>query len=236
MKLSDLKIKLYADGANLQQIERQAKDSRISGWTTNPTLLRNAGVKDYAAFAKEAIKIVAPRPISFEVIADTIDEMYRQANVIAGWGGNAVVKIPVTNTRGVPTSPLAKKLSEEGIRVNVTAVMAGAQILDVLVTCKNSGLTNISIFCGRCADTLYDPFHLVSMARKIIGDGPTEIIWASPREVLNVWHAELAGAHIITATPAILEKLSLCGKDLSEYSLETVTQFYSDAVQSKLIL
>lgn len=232
MKLSDLKIKLFADGANLSQIAKLAADDRIAGFTTNPSLLRNAGVKDYATFAKEAINIVAPRPISFEIIADDHDEMYRQANIIAGWGENAVVKIPEMDTQGNTTIETVRKLVLSGIPINVTAVFSQKQIDRVLQV----PVKNISIFCGRIADCGTDPSNLVWRARKAIGQGNTEIIWASPREVLNILHAYHAGAHIITATPAILEKLSSWGKDLDAYSLETIAQFYSDAVQSKFVL
>lgn len=232
MKLSDLKIKLFADGANLSQLSKLRSDARIKGFTCNPSVCRNAGVKDYIAFGKAAIKLVAPLPISFEVIADDHEEMYRQAQVIAEWGDNAVVKVPEIDTKRVSTIETVRRLVARGVAVNVTAVFCQQQVDRVLQV----PVKNISIFAGRLGDTGVEPSSLVWRAKKIIGQGKTEIIWASPREIANIIHAESAGAHIITMTPALLGKLDLWGKDAMDYAQETVAMFYSDAVQSKFVL
>lgn len=231
--LDALKIKIFADGADLAQLARLAADPRIKGFTTNPTLMRKAGISDYARFAQDAISIVSPRPISFEVFADEMDEMARQARLIAAWGANVYVKVPVTNTKGQSTVPLVAALSGNGIQVNVTAIMTLDQVRAVAKALSPSTPSNVSIFAGRIADTGRDPAPVLADARAILVDRPAaEIIWASPREVLNIWHADRVGCHIITVTHDLIAKLAMCGKDLDLYSLETVRMFYDDARKS----
>lgn len=225
-----LKIKLFADGADLAGIQEMATNPLIKGFTTNPTLMRKAGVSDYKAFALEAIKLVGDRPISLEVFADDFVEMERQAKEIASWGKNVNVKIPVTNTKGEFAGDLIKRLSESGVVVNVTAVMTLDQVKRVTERLHPDTPAIISVFAGRIADTGADPVPLMGVAVEIMKAKPkAELIWASPRELLNLFQADSVGCHIITATNDILKKLSLAGKDLDEYSLETVRMFYSDA-------
>ena len=225
-----LRVKLFAAGADLDSLVALARDSAIAGFTTNPTLMRKAGVADYAAFAREVLAVVPDRPISFEVFADELVEMHRQAMLIAGWGSNVFVKIPVTNTRGQSTSPLLRVLSREGVRLNVTALMTLAQVSAVTDALASGPHCYVSVFAGRIADTGRDPVPLMREAARIVERRPrTELIWASPREVLNVYQADEAGCHVITATPDILAKLALAGKDLDEYSLDTVKMFHRDA-------
>jgi transaldolase len=235
--IDQLKIKLFADGADLAQISRLAADPRIKGFTTNPTLMRKAGIADYAAFARDALRIVAPRPISFEVFADDLPEMKRQARIISGWGENVFVKLPITNTKRESTAPLVTELSAQGVRVNVTAILTLDQVKEMAIALDVKTPSNVSIFAGRIADTGRDPVPLVAEARKILSGKPNvEIIWASPRELLNIWHADGAGCHIITVTSDILGKLALYGKDLGAYSLDTVRMFHDDAKSAGYIL
>ena len=231
--LDQLAIKLFADGADIAHIRRLAADPRIKGFTTNPTLMRKAGISDYAAFAREAREIVAPRPISFEVFADDLPEMKRQARIIAEWGSDVFVKLPVTNTKGESTAPAVAELTAAGVRVNVTAVLTFEQVTEMAAALDARTPANISIFAGRIADTGRDPVPLVQKTRALLADKPNvEIIWASPRELLNIWHADSAGCHIITVTADLLAKLALCGKDLAAYSLETVRMFHDDATSA----
>lgn len=228
--IEQLNIKLFADGADLAGIREMATNPLIKGFTTNPTLMRKAGVSDYKAFALEAIKIVGDRPISLEVFADEFDEMEKQALEIASWGKNVNVKIPVTNTRGEFAGTLIEKLSRAGVTLNVTAVMTLEQVKEITERLAPETPAIISVFAGRIADTGRDPVPLMAEAVNIMKAKPlSELIWASPRELLNVFQADSVGCHIITATNDILKKLSLVGKDLDEYSLETVQMFYNDA-------
>jgi transaldolase len=211
--------------------------SYISGFTTNPTLMRKAGISDYATFAREVLAHVKERPISFEVFSDEFDEMERQAESIAAWGPNVYVKIPVTNSRGETAEPLIKRLSDAGVKLNVTALMTNAQVRTVAAALGGATPAYISLFAGRIADTGRDPVPMVLEAVEHLRPTPRiELIWASPRELLNVFQADAAGCHIITATNDILNKLSGVGKDLSAFSLETVKMFYDDAAAAGFTL
>jgi transaldolase len=224
-------IKLFMDGADIAQMKRAYGDPRISGFTTNPTLMRKAGITDYAAFAQGAIAAMPDKPISFEVFSDTPDAMEREARVIHGWGGDTYVKIPVTNTAGQSCAPLIRKLSAEGIALNVTAIMTLAQVSEVADALDPRARAIVSVFAGRIADTGVDPEPLMRSAVELLRGRPAaELLWASPRELLNLYHAARVGCHIITATSDVLGKLGLIGKDLTEYSLETVRMFHTDAV------
>lgn len=226
----NLKIKLFADGADLAGIKEMYANPMIKGFTTNPTLMRKAGIQDYKAFAHQVLEAIPDRPISFEVFADEFDEMERQALEIASWGKNVSVKIPVTNTRKESAGPLIERLSKAGVALNVTALTTLEQVCDVTARLAPDVPAIISVFAGRIADTGRDPVPLMAEAVKIMRDKPkSELIWASPRELLNIFQADSVGCHIITATNDILKKLSLVGKDLDQYSLETVQMFYKDA-------
>jgi transaldolase len=195
--------------------------------------MRRAGISDYVAFAQEVLRVIPDRPVSFEVFADELDEIERQARVIATWGSNVNVKIPVTNTRGQFTGPVISALSRDGIVLNVTAIMSVDQVREVAATLHAGTLAIISVFAGRIADTGVDPVpHMIACRRELAKRPKAELLWASPRELLNVFHAQEAGCDIITATPDILAKLAFVGKDLDEYSLETVQMFHRDATQS----
>jgi transaldolase len=195
--------------------------------------MRRAGISDYVAFAQEVIRVIPDRPVSFEVFADELDEIERQARVIATWGSNVNVKIPVTNTRGQFTGPVISALSRDGIVLNVTAIMSVDQVREVAAALHAETLAIISVFAGRIADTGVDPVpHMIACRRELAERPKAELLWASPRELLNVFHAQEAGCDIITATPDILAKLAFVGKDLDEYSLETVQMFHRDATQS----
>lgn len=226
----NLKVKLFADGADLAGIREMYTNPMIKGFTTNPTLMRKAGIQDYKAFAHQVLEAIPDRPISFEVFADEFDEMERQALEIASWGKNVSVKIPVTNTRKESAGPLIERLSKAGVALNVTALTTLEQVRDVTARLAPDVPAIISVFAGRIADTGRDPVPLMAEAVKIMRDKPkSELIWASPRELLNIFQADSVGCHIITATNDILKKLSLVGKDLDQYSLETVQMFYKDA-------
>jgi transaldolase len=202
----------------------------IKGFTTNPTLLRKAGVSDYRAFAKEVLQVIRDRPISFEVFSDDFAEMERQAREIAAWGENVFVKIPVTNTRREPSYDLVRRLSHSGIRLNVTALMTLAQVRDVAECVSGGAPCSISVFAGRIADTGRDPVPLMAAAVELLSAAPNaELIWASPRELLNIFQADAIGCHIITVTNDILKKIPLIGKDLGDYSLDTVKMFHEDS-------
>jgi transaldolase len=228
--MTQLKTKIFADGADLAALAKLCANPVIRGFTTNPTLMRKAGVSDYEAFARSALELVGDRPISFEVFSDEIDEMERQARKLATLGRNVYVKIPVSNTRRQPVDDIVRKLSHAGVQVNVTAVMTLAQV-ERLAKCLHGGApSNISIFAGRIADTGVDPLPMMRKALDIVRPSPSiEIIWASPRELLNVVQSSDIGCHIITVTSDILAKLPLLGKDLDEYSLDTVKMFHGDA-------
>jgi transaldolase len=228
--ITNLKIKIFADGADLAGIKEMYADPMIKGFTTNPTLMRKAGIQDYKAFAHQVLQTIPDRPISFEVFADEFDEMEHQALEIASWGKNVSVKIPVTNTRKEFAGPLIERLSKAGVALNVTALTTLEQVRNVTAHLSPDAPAIISVFAGRIADTGRDPVPLMAEAVKIMHDKPkAELIWASPRELLNIFQAESVGCHIITATNDILKKLSLVDKDLDQYSLETVQMFYKDA-------
>jgi transaldolase len=228
--LADLKVKLFADGADKAGMLEMYQNPLIKGFTTNPTLMRKAGVNDYQAFAKDIIAAIPDRPLSFEVFSDEFDEMERQAKTISSWGANVYVKIPVTNSKGVFSGPLIKKLADSGVKLNVTALTTLAQVRDVSAQLAQGPGAYVSVFAGRVADTGRDPLPLMAASVEILAPYPKlELIWASPRELLNVFQADSVGCQIITATNDILKKLPLIGKDLTEYSLDTVKMFKSDA-------
>jgi transaldolase len=229
--LEKLKVKLFADGADLDGIVEMYANPVIKGFTTNPTLMRKAGIADYEAFAKEVVTRVPDRPVSFEVFADDLPEMERQARKIATWGANVNVKIPITNTLGESTAPLIERLSKDGIVLNITAILTKDQVATVAQALASRTPAIVSVFAGRIADTGVDPVPFMADCRKLLEGRPAaELLWASPREILNVFQADAVGCHIITATNDILKKLSLYGKDLGEYSRETVAMFRKDAV------
>jgi transaldolase len=225
-----LRIKLFADGADLAGMKEMAANPLIKGFTTNPTLMRKAGIADYRAFARDVLAAIPDRPVSFEVFADDFGEMEAQAQEIASWGRNVNVKIPVTNTKGVFAGPLIERLSRQGVQVNVTALLTLDQVERVTERLAPQTPAIISVFAGRVADTGVDPMPLMAKAVKVMKARPkAELIWASPRELLNVFQADAVGCHIITATNDILKKLALVDKDLAKYSLETVEMFHKDA-------
>jgi transaldolase len=228
-RLSDLKVKIFADGADLAGIREVAANPLIKGFTTNPTLMRKAGVDDYERFAKSALPLVGDRPISFEVFADEWDEMRAQALEIASWAPNIYVKIPVTDTAGRSAAPLLRDLTERGVKLNVTALLAPDQVGIVADAIGAARAGIISVFAGRYADTGRDPVPMMTEAVALLRPYPgLELLWASPRELLNIFHAEAAGCHIITVSNDLLAKLPLVGKDPHEYSLETVKMFFDD--------
>ena len=230
MSLNDLKVKIFADGADLAGMKEMYAKSHIKGFTTNPTLMRKAGIQDYKAFAREVLAAIPDRPISFEVFADDFATMEVQAMEIASWGKNVNVKIPVTNTRREFAGPLIRKLSRAGVQLNVTAVMTTGQVSQIADNLAPETPAIVSVFAGRIADTGRDPVPLMRDALGLLKAKPkAELIWASPRELLNIFQASQIGCHIITVTNDILKKLDLVGKDLDAYSLETVEMFYRDA-------
>jgi len=232
-KLSELRVKLFADGAVKADILEMYRNPLIKGFTTNPTLMRKAGISDYRAFAVDILQIIKDRPISFEVFSDDFDEMERQALLIKGWGENVYVKIPITNSEGKSSIPLVHRLSQAGVKVNVTALMTLHQVYAVNQALLDGAPAYVSVFAGRIADTGRDPMPIMAAAVEILSNSKDqELIWASPRELLNVLQADSIGCHIITATTDILKKLNLTGKDLVEYSLDTVKMFYDDAVKA----
>jgi transaldolase len=225
------KIKIFADGASVPALLALAQDPMIAGFTTNPTLMRKAGVTDYRAFAAEVLAQVRDKPISFEVFADEFSEMERQAHEIAGWGKNVYVKIPITNTRRESSIPLVQKLSASGVKVNVTALCTLPQVQEAAHALAGGPPSVISVFAGRIADTGRDPVPLMSAALEMcaLADPRIELLWASPRELLNIFQADQVGCHIVTATSDLLKKLELVGKDLGDFSLDTVQMFHRDA-------
>ncbi|HEX6504792.1 MAG TPA: transaldolase [Terriglobales bacterium] len=231
--VSELKIKLFADGADLAQILAARRNPLIQGFTTNPTLMRAAGVKDYEAFAHEVLAAIPDRPISFEVFADEFSEMERQARKIAGWADNVYVKIPITNTERISSLDLAHRLAHSEVKVNVTAVLTLDQVRDAAAALRDGAPAVISVFAGRIADTGRDPIPLMAAAVEIVSMYPNvELLWASPRELLNIFQANDIGCDIITATDSVLGKLKVVGKDLHDYSLDTVQMFFNDASRS----
>lgn len=231
-----MKIEIYADGSELEQMIKTYKENKlVSGFTTNPSLMKKAGVKDYSEFAKQVTEVIKDVPISFEVFADELPEMERQARVIAGFGRNVFVKIPVTNTKGESTKHVIKNLLDSGIPVNVTAVFTKKQIKELKSFLASSTKVILSIFAGRIADTGVDPKPIMKYAIKTMPEN-VKVLWASPREVFNVYEADQINCHIITITSDLLAKLSLNNKDLTEYSLDTVKMFYNDAASSNYTL
>jgi len=228
--LKKLKVKLFADGADLAGMREMAANPMIKGFTTNPTLMKKAGITDYKAFARDVLAAIPDRPVSFEVFADDFGEMEVQAREIASWGRNVNVKIPVTNTKREFAGAVIERLSKAGVALNVTAVMTLDQVERITARLDAKTPAIISVFAGRVADTGVDPMPIMQKSVQIMKSKPkAELIWASPRELLNVFQADAVGCHIITATNDILKKLSLVGKDLDNYSLETVEMFYKDA-------
>lgn len=231
--LDQLKVKIFADGADLDGILELYKNKYISGFTTNPTLMNKSGIKDYEGFARRLLEHVSDHPISFEVFSDEFDEMERQAMKIASWGKNVYVKIPVTNTRRESSANVVRRLVLEGIQLNVTALLTLDQVKVISDALEDCAPSYISVFAGRIADTGRDPMPIMKEAARIMSPYETqELIWASPRELLNIFHADEVGCHIITVTHDILKKLSLIEKDLDEYSLDTVKMFHDDAIKA----
>ena len=229
--LRDLKVHIYADGAEIAGILEMAKNPLIKGFTTNPTLMRKAGISDYEKFARELLTHITDHPVSLEVFADDFNEMRRQANVIAGWGTNVNVKIPITNTKGESAVPLVGELVKTGIVVNVTAIMTLQQVETLSEVLSPNLMSIVSVFAGRIADTGIDPVpHMVACKQLLVEVPAARLLWASPRELLNIFHADDVGCDIITVTNDVLAKLSLVGKSLEKYSLETVEMFRRDAV------
>ncbi|HVR01799.1 MAG TPA: transaldolase [Polyangia bacterium] len=232
------KIKIFADGASVPSIVAAAQNPRIAGFTTNPTLMRKDGVSDYRAFAKEVLAHVKTQPISFEVFADEFSEMKRQALEIKTWGDNVYVKIPITNTRRESAIPLVEELARSGVKLNVTAICTLDQVRATASALSGGAPSVVSVFAGRIADTGRDPVPLMSNALSICRSAgrSIELLWASPRELLNIVQAAEVGCDIITVTPDLLKKLDLVGKDLGEYSLETVQMFFRDAKAAGYVL
>ena len=235
--LEQLDVKIFADGAELSGMLEMYTNPFIKGFTTNPTLMRKAGVSDYRAFAREVLDKISDRPISFEVFADEFDEMERQATEIAGWGSNVFVKIPITNTRGESSQPVVRRLARAGVQLNVTALFTLEQVREIGAALAGGPAAFVSIFAGRVADTGIDPLPLMRCAVKYLQPSPNvELIWASPRELLNIFHADEVGCHVITVTNDILKKLDLIGKDQREYSLDTVKMFHEDGKKAGFVL
>jgi transaldolase len=230
-KVEDLKVKIFADGADKSAMLEMYQKPFIKGLTTNPTLMNKAGIRDYRAFCKDILLSIKDKPLSFEVFSDDFEEMERQALEIASWGDNVYVKIPITNTKSETCYALVKRLAREKVKLNVTALMTLDQVSHVVASLNTSVPSYMSIFAGRIADTGRDPLPIMSEALKLMSANPlSELIWASPRELLNIFQADDIGCHVITVTNDILKKLSLVGYDLDKYSLDTVKMFYNDAI------
>ena len=230
-RVDDLKVKIFADGADFDGIVAMARDPLVSGFTTNPTLMRKAGVTDYEAFARKLLAVITDRPVSFEVFADDFASMIAQGRVIASWGPNVNVKVPVTNTRGDFAGGVIRALSADGVVVNVTALMTVEQVRSVAEALDPATPAIVSVFAGRVADTGIDPVPHMRACKEALASRPkAELLWASPRELLNIFQADAIGCDIITVTNDVIAKLKLVGKDLNEYSRETVQMFYRDAV------
>jgi transaldolase len=228
--VAQLKIKIFADGADLKSMKESAANPLVKGFTTNPTLMRAAGVSDYKAFARDVLKAIPDRPVSFEVFADDFPTMEDQAREIASWGDNVYVKIPVTNTKGDFAGPLIATLSRAGVKLNVTAVFTHDQVGKIAAALAEDTPAVVSVFAGRIADTGRDPVPHMREALTLLENRPqAELLWASPRELLNIFQADDIGCHIITVTGDVIRKLTLVGKDMNDYSRETVMMFYRDA-------
>ena len=231
--VKDLKVKIFADGADKAGMIEMYQKPVIKGLTTNPTLMRKAGVSDYEAFSRDILETIKDKPISLEVFSDEFDDMERQALKIASWGSNVYVKIPVSNTKREPAYKLIKKLADKGVKLNVTAIMTLEQTRDVVLALNPDVPSYVSIFAGRIADTGRDPVPLMQAGVAITAMNPkAEVIWASPRELLNIFQADEIGCQVITVTNDIVKKLALVGYDLDEYSLDTVKMFYKDATEA----
>lgn len=230
-KVEELKVKIFADGADKAGMLEMYEKPFVKGLTTNPTLMKKAGITNYRAFCKDILKSINDKPLSFEVFSDDFLEMERQALEIASWGDNVYVKIPITNTKQEPCYELVEKLANQKVKLNVTALMTLDQVRNLVAVLDRNTPSYVSVFAGRIADTGYDPVPLMTSALEILKSAPAaELIWASPRELLNIFQADEIGCHVITVTNDILKKLSLVGYDLNDYSLDTVKMFYADAV------
>lgn len=224
------RTKIFADGANLEGITALARDPRIAGFTTNPTLMKKSGIKDYERFAHGVLAAVGEKPVSFEVFTDEAEDIVRQAKIIAGWGQNVYVKVPVMTTDGQSTAPIVRELTAEGLSLNVTAILSLGQVRAVTEALRGTRAAIVSVFAGRIADTGRDPIPLMHAALELLAeDSSQELLWASPREILNVCQAEAIGCHIITVTHEMLAKLEGLGRDLMDVSMDTVKMFYRDA-------
>jgi transaldolase len=231
--VDQLTVKIFADGADLKGMKEAAAAPHVKGFTTNPTLMRQAGVTDYKQFALDVLKLIPDRPVSFEVFADDFPTMEAQGREIASWGSNVYVKIPVTNTKGEFAGPLMTRLSTAGIKLNVTAIMTNEQVRRVAAALAKDAPAIVSVFAGRIADTGRDPVPIMREAVALLKERPkAELLWASPRELLNIFQADEIGCHIITVTGDVIRKLALVGKDLDRYSLETVAMFHKDALSA----
>lgn len=230
-----MKLKIFADGANYEDMITLSSNPLIKGLTTNPTLMRESGIKDYVKFSKKVLRKIKNKPISFEVFADDLEEMYAQARIIDSWGKNVYVKIPIVNTKGKSTKNVIQKLLNENIKLNITAIMKYEQIFNLRSLFNKNSKMILSIFAGRIADTGVDPTHDIKKSLKLVKNYKNiEILWASPREVLNIYQAEKIGCHIITVTPNLIKKfIELKNYNLNQYSIETSKMFYNDAVKSK---
>lgn len=225
-----LRVKVFADGADKAGMLEMARKPFISGLTTNPSLMRRVGITDYRAFAKDILAAITDKPISFEVFCDDFGEMERQAMEIASWGANVYAKVPVTNCAGEPAYGLIRRLAAAGVKQNVTALMTPTQVREVSAALGGGPAAYVSVFAGRVADTGRDPLPMMAEAVRVLAPFPNqELIWASPRELLNIFQADAIGCHVITVTNGVLKKLELVGKDLAAYSLETVRMFHADA-------
>lgn len=237
LSLDNLKIKIFSDGADRDSMLNMASQTYIRGLTTNPTLMKRAGIKDYKGFCNDILQVVTEKSISFEVFSDDFSEMERQAYEIASWGHNVYVKIPITNTKGEPSYSLISRLSYAGVKLNVTAIMTRQQVQGVLAKLSTETPSYISVFAGRIADTGVDPVPIMAEILDLMtSHHKAELIWASPRELLNVFQADAIGCHIITVTNDILKKLAFVGYDLNEYSLDTVKMFHKDAMEAGFYL
>jgi len=231
--LQQLRTKIFADGADLKTIRALYENPLVKGFTTNPSLMRKANVQDFKGFAREVLTAVPDRPVSLEVFSDDFDEMEEQAREIASWGKNVYVKIPVTDTKGTFSGPLIERLSDAGVKVNVTAILTAEQVQAVAGHLSSKVESFVSVFAGRIADTGRDPVPIMDTAVRTLKPLPkAELIWASPRELLNIFQADSVGCHVMTATADVLAKLALVGKDLEQYSLETVRMFHRDALEA----
>jgi transaldolase len=232
-KLKDLTIKIFADGADREDMLKMNEDPYIQGLTTNPTLMKKAGIKDYSSFCKEILTQIKSKSISFEVFSDDFSEMEHQAMEIASWGNNVYVKIPIINTKKETCYELVKRLSKQKVKINVTAIMTIHQVSKLVSALNPEVPSYLSVFAGRIADTGRDPLPLMIETIKILKTLPkSELIWASPRELLNIYQADEIGCHVITVTKDIIKKLTLIGYDLDMYSLDTVKMFYNDALEA----